>query len=147
MKPFISKTFYGILNYLMVAILISSPWLFGFNHVHIAAAFFLPLLMGWLQFIMSAFSESPTGFSFLKVFPMQMQNCVDVIMGTFLLALPFTFAFAHEVFIPHFLMGLALTIKGIFAQDSPFLTRPHRALPEGGISSTDALDGRLDQRH
>jgi hypothetical protein len=147
MKPFISKTFYGILNYLMVAVLISSPWLFGFTHVTIAAAFFLPILMGWLQFIMSAFSESPTGFSFLKVFPMQMQNLVDVIMGTFLLSLPFIYQFSHEVFWPHFLMGLVLTIKGVFAQDSPFLTTPHRALPQGGVGSTDSLDGRLDQHH
>jgi hypothetical protein len=147
MKPFISKTFYGILNYLLAAALLSSPWLFGFDHTVSAAAFYVPLFFGWLQFIMSAFSESPTGFSFLKVFPMQMQNLVDVLMGTFLLALPFTYAFAHEVFWPHFLLGLALTLKGVFAQDSPFITRPHRALPEGGISSTDALEGRLDQRH
>ncbi|MES2809669.1 MAG: hypothetical protein V4619_13650 [Bacteroidota bacterium] len=149
MKPFISKTFYGILNYLMAATLLSSPWLFGFADVRgtFAAAFYMPLLMGWLHFIMSAFSESPTGFSFLKVFPMQMNNLFDVLTGTFLLSLPMIYGFCHVVFWPHFLMGLVLTIKGIFAQDSPFLTRPHRALPEGNITSTDSLEGRLDQHH
>lgn len=144
MKPFISRTAYGVLNYLLSALLIASPWLFKFNLVASSAAILMPLIMGWLQFIMSAFSESPTGFSFLKVFPIQMQNCVDILMGSFLLALPWTYAFSHDVFWPHFLLGAALMIKGIFAEQSPFLTRPHRALPEGGFTSTDAHEGRLN---
>lgn len=146
MKPFISRTAYGFLNYALAALLLSSPWLFGFSNMqHIAtAAFFMPLLMGWLQFIMSVFSESPTGFSFLKVFPIQMQACVDILMGSFLLALPWTYAFSSHVFLPHLLLGLALTIKGIFVSESPFLTRPHRAQPQGNITSVDSLDGRLD---
>jgi hypothetical protein len=144
MKPFISRTAYGVLNYAIAAILLASPWLFKFNHVTIAAALFMPLLIGWLQLIMSMFSESPTGFSFLKVFPIQMQSCVDVLMGSFLLALPWTYAFCNEVFWPHFLLGAALLIKGIFVSQSPFLTRPHRALPEAGITSIDAHEGRLN---
>jgi hypothetical protein len=147
MKPFISKTIYGILSYLLAAALLSAPWLFGFKNTTSAAAFYMPLLLGWLLFIMSAFSESPTGFSFLKVFPMQMQNCLEVLAGSFLMCLPWIYAFSHEVFWPHFLLGLALTVKGVFAQDSPFLTHPHRALPEAGITSTDSLEGRLDQHH
>jgi hypothetical protein len=144
MKPFISKTFYGVLNYALAALLIASPWLFGFSHVTIAAALFMPLLMGWLQLIMSIFSKNPLGFNALNVFPMQMQNCVDVLMGSFLLALPWTYAFCGQVFWPHFLLGAALMIKGIFVSESPFLTRPHRSIPEAGISSLDAIDGRLD---
>lgn len=146
MKPFISRTAYGFLNYILVALLLSSPWLFGFSDMRNIAtsAFWMPLLIGWLQLIMSMFSESPTGFGFLKVFPMQMQNCIDVLMGSFLLALPWTYAFSSHVFLPHLLLGLALTIKGIFAVESPFLTKPHRALPEAGISSIDASEGRLN---
>jgi hypothetical protein len=144
MKPFISRTAYGVLNYAIAALLLASPWLFKFSHATIAAALFMPLLMGWLQLIMSMFSESPTGLGSLKVFPIQMQSCVDVLMGSFLLALPWIYAFSGEVKWPHFLLGAALLIKGIFAVESPFLTRPHRALPEAGITSIDAHEGRLN---
>ncbi|TSJ43912.1 hypothetical protein FO440_06925 [Mucilaginibacter corticis] len=144
MKPFISRSLYGFLNYSIALLLLVSPWLFKFSHVTIAAGLLMPLLMGWLQLIMSIFSDNPLGFNKLKVFPMQMQNFVDVLMGSFLLALPWTYAFSGQVFLPHFILGLALLLKGIFAVESPFLTRPHRTLPEGGISSTDSLEGRLN---
>ncbi|HTH82966.1 MAG TPA: hypothetical protein VL490_08530 [Mucilaginibacter sp.] len=142
MKPFISRTAYGFLNYAIALILIASPWAFGFSHVTIAAALLMPIIMGWLQLIMSIFSANPLGF--LNVFPMQMQNCVDVLMGSFLLALPWTYDFSSYTWLPHFLLGLALLIKGIFAEQSPFLTRPHRSLPEAGITSIDSHEGRLN---
>ncbi|MDB5116713.1 MAG: hypothetical protein JWQ79_2205 [Mucilaginibacter sp.] len=142
MKPFISKTFYGFINYAAALLLIASPWLFGFSHAPVAAAVLMPLLMGWLQLIMAIFSKNPLGF--MNIFPMQMQNCVDVLMGSFLLALPWTYAFSSYVFWPHLLLGLVLLLKGIFAVESPFLTRPHRSLPEAGITSIDAHDGRLN---
>jgi hypothetical protein len=142
MKPFISRTAYGFLNYAIALVLIASPWAFGFSHATIAAAILMPMLMGWLQLIMSIFSDNPLGF--LRVFPMQMQNCVDILMGSFLLALPWTYDFSSYAWLPHFLLGLALLIKGIFAEQSPLLTRPHRSLPEAGITSIDAHDGRLN---
>ena len=142
MKPFISRTFYGFINYAAALLLILSPWLFGFLHVTIAAGLLVPLYMGWLQLIMAIFSDNPLGF--LKVLPMQMQNCVDIFMGSFLLALPWIYAFSSQILWPHFLLGLVLVIKGVFAEGSPVLTRPHRSLPEAGITSTDAHEGRLN---
>jgi hypothetical protein len=144
MKPFISRSLYGFLNYSIALLLLVSPWLFKFSHVTIAAGLLMPLLMGWLQLIMSIFSDNPLGFNKLKVFPMQMQNFVDVLMGSFLLALPWTYAFSGQVFLPHFILGLGLLLKGIFAVESPFLTRPHRTLPEGNITSVDSLEGKLN---
>lgn len=144
MKPFISRSLYGFLNYSIALLLLASPWLFKFSHVTIAAGLLMPLLMGWLQLIMAIFSDNPLGFNKLKVFPVQMQNCVDVLMGSFLLALPWTYAFSGQVFLPHFILGLALLLKGVFAIESPFLTRPHRSLPESGITSIDSSEGRLN---
>lgn len=144
MKPFISKSAYGFLNYAIALLLIASPWLFGFTHATIAGAVLMPVYMGWLLLIMAIFSQTPLGFRQLNVLPMQIHNCVDVLMGSFMLALPWTYAFSHQVFWPHFLLGLALVIKGIFAQESPFLTRPHRSLPEAGIKSIDSSEGRLN---
>jgi hypothetical protein len=141
MKPFISTTFYGVVNYIIALLLIASPWLFNFSQFG-GAALLMPILIGWLQLIMAIFSRNPVGI--VNIFPMQMHNFLDVLSGSFLLALPFTYDFSSKVWAPHFFCGLVLVIMGIFVHKSPFLTRPDRALPEGNISSIDSLEGRLD---
>ena len=141
MKPFISTKFYGVANYVAAIALMSSPWLFNFAQYG-GAALFMPLLIGWLQLIMAIFSRNPMGF--VQQFPMQMHNCLDVLAGSFLMCLPFTYDFSGKVWLPHFLFGLYFVIAGIFTQKSPFLTLADRALPEAGVSSGDSLEGRLD---
>jgi hypothetical protein len=141
MKPFISKTFYGLINYAVAILLIASPWLFGFAQYG-GAALFMPLLIGWFQLIMAIFSNNPLGF--IKVFPMQMHNFLDVLTGSFLMCLPWTYDFSSKVYLPHLVFGLILLIAGVFVKQSPFLTRPDRSLPDGGLTSTDSYEGRLD---
>ncbi len=141
MKPFISKTSYGVINYAAALLLITSPWLFHFDHTK-GAALLVPIYLGWLQLIMAIFTNNPTGF--LKVFPMQMHNCLDVLSGSFLLAMPWMYGFSSVVFWPHFLLGSLFVVAGIFAAGSPFLTTPHRSLPEAGLTSIDSEDGRLN---
>ncbi|MEO8886777.1 MAG: hypothetical protein ABI367_11985 [Mucilaginibacter sp.] len=141
MKPFISTTFYGVINYVCAISFIASPWLFGFSNLG-GAAFFMPMLIGWLQLIMAIFSDNPLGF--IKVFPMQMHNCLDVLTGSFLLSLPWIYKFSGDVWLPHFIFGAVLCINGIFVHQSPFLTRATPSLPEAGITSVDAHEGRLN---
>jgi hypothetical protein len=141
MKPFISTTLYGFINYAVALLLIASPWLFGFAQFG-GAALFMPLLIGWLQLIMAIFSDNPLGF--LKVFPMQMHNCLDVLTGSFLMCLPWTYDFSSKVFWPHLIFGALLLINGVFVQKSPFLVRATPSLPEAGFTSTDSIEGRLN---
>ena len=141
MKPFISTTFYGVVNYVAAICLIASPWLFDFAQYG-GAALFMPILIGWFQLIMAIFSRNPVGF--IKVFPMQMHNCLDVLTGSFLMCLPWTYDFSSKVYLPHLVFGLLFLVMGIFVQKSPFLTRADRSLPEGGLSSLDSLEGRLN---
>ena len=141
MKPFISKTAYGLINYICALVLMTSPWLFGFSDMG-GAAFFMPILIGWLQLIMAFFSRTPLGV--MNVFPLQMHTCLNVLPGSFLLALPWIYHFSGSVWLPHFLLGAVLCINGIFVHESPFLVRatPHQS--EGGLGSVDSLEGRLD---
>jgi len=141
MKPFISTKFYGVINYAGAILLMASPWLFGFEQYG-GASLFMPLLIGWLQLIMAIFSDNPLGF--IKVFPMQMHNCLDVLTGSFLMCLPWTYDFSSKVYLPHFLFGALFLIAGIFVHKSPFLTRATPSLPEAGLTSVDSLEGRLD---
>jgi len=141
MKPFISTTLYGLINYACGVLLIASPWIFGFSDMG-GAAFFMPMLIGWIQLIMAFFSRSPLGV--MNVFPLQMHTCLNVLPGSFLLSLPWIYQFSGSVWLPHFLFGAILVINGIFVHGSPFLVRATPSLPEAGITSVDSHEGRLD---
>jgi len=141
MKPFISTKFYGVINYAVVILLLCTPWYLGYYHnaeyYYIGgAALFLPLLFGWIQFIMAVFSNNPHGL--IKVFPMQMHLFLDVITGSFLLASPFVFGFSEKSFWPQVLIGALLCIAGVFTKKSPFLTKHQHPHAEGLITSTDS---------
>lgn len=140
MKPFISTTFYGFLNYIIALTLISSPWLFGFADVS-SAALLIPIYIGWLQLIMAIFADNE--LSFIRQFPMQMHLALDVLMGFVLMVSPWLYSFASKEFLPQLLFGLLLFCLGIFTKKSPFLTHPHQSLPEGQLTSTDSTEGRL----
>ena len=141
MKPFISTAFYGVLNYIISLTLIASPWLFGLVNVS-SAALFLPIYLGWLQLILTIFSNHQTGF--IKQLPVQTHLVIDVFMGFILIISPFLWNFSSKIWWPEVLLGGILLCMGIFTSKSPFLTPSHKALPEGQLTSTDSLEGRLN---
>jgi len=140
MKPFISTAVYGVLNYIISITLVASPWLFGLVNIS-SAALFLPMYIGWLQFIMAVFADNETGF--IKRFPLQIHMVLDVLMGFILMVSPWLYNFSTKIFWPELLFGGLLFCLGIFTKNSPFLTMPHRSVPEGQMTSTDSSDGRL----
>ena len=146
MKPFIPTVVYGVLNYLLSFTMIAAPWLFGLVYVS-SAALLIPIYIGWLQFIMAVFADNETGF--VKKFPMQIHLVIDVLMGFFLMVSPWLYTFWFDTrdrqgaFWPELLLGGLLLVLGIFTKKSPFLTRPHRPVPEGTLISTDSTEGRL----
>ncbi len=141
MKPFISTAFYGVLNYLVALTLIASPWLFDLANIS-SAAFLIPIYIGWLQLIMAIFADTEVGF--VKQFPVQIHLVLDVVMGFFLFVSPWLYTFSSKAFWPEVLLGGLLFFVGIFTKRSPFLTRPHRAVNQGLLTSTDSYEGRLN---
>jgi len=141
MKPFIPTTVYGVLNYILSLTLIASPWIFGLADIS-SAALFIPIYIGWLQLIMAIFVDNETGF--VKRFPMQIHLVLHVFMGFFLLVSPWLYTFSSKAFWPELLLGGLLFCLGIFTKKSPFLTRAHHAAPEGQLTSTDSIEGRLN---
>lgn len=122
MNPFISRSFYGVINYITALVSMASPWLFGFAHVS-SAALFIPLFVGWVQLIMAIFSNNSHGF--IKIFPMPTHNVLDVFSGFVVFVSPFLYGFAygeHGVFWPQVLIGGTFLIAGIFTKGSPFTT-------------------------
>jgi hypothetical protein len=142
MKPFISTAFYGFFNYIIALGLIASPWLFGFYNVS-SAALLMPIYMGWIRLVMAIFSRNEGGF--IKQFPIQIHQVLDVFMGFLLMVSPWLYGYAAKegAIPPQFLFGALLFVMGMFTKHSPFLTGPHHSLPEGQLTSTDSTDGRL----
>ncbi|MDF2433655.1 MAG: hypothetical protein JWP44_3286 [Mucilaginibacter sp.] len=140
MKPFIPTAVYGVLTYILSLTLIASPWIFGLVDVS-SAALLIPIFIGWLQLIMSIFTNNETGF--VKQFPIQMHLTLDVVMGFILAVSPWVYTFSSKAFWPELILGLLLMFLGNFTKKSPFLTRPHHSVPEGLIESTDSTEGRL----
>jgi len=145
MKPFISTAFYGVVNYILALTLIASPWLFNLVDVS-SAALLIPIYIGWLQLIMAIFADTEVGF--IRQFPVQIHLVLDVIMGFFLLVSPWLYTFSSKnsgnAFWPALLLGGLLFFMGIFTKGSPFLTKPHRAVNQGSLTSTDSYEGRLN---
>ena len=140
MKNFISITLFGVLNYVIAIVMMASPWIFGFYTVG-GGALLLPIYLGWLYLIMAIFSANKVGF--IPVFPIQMHLVINVMVGPFLLASPWLYGFASRVFLPHLILGLLLFLLGIFTKRSPLTSPTHHMLPEAGITSTDAHEGRM----
>jgi hypothetical protein len=141
MKPFISTAFYGFFKYILSLTLIASPWLFHLVNVS-SAALLLPMYMGWLQLITTIFVDSEG--SPIRQFPIQMNMVVDVIMGFILIVSPWLYNFSDRAFLPELLLGGLLLFLGLFTMKSPFTTKPHRAVKEGGLDSLDSREGRLN---
>jgi len=141
MKPFISTALYGFFNYAVALTLIASPWLFGFVHLS-GAAFFLPLVFGWLQLIMAIFSKHELGF--IKIFPVPMHCFIDVIGGSFLMASPFVYNYAPNAapqqFLPQLLLGGLVFLLGIFTKTSPITDEPKHVFKDGLMEHIGDID-------
>jgi len=120
MKPFISSSFHGVLDYLTSAVLIASPWLFHFDQVG-GGALFIPLYFGSLTMILTFFTKHPMGV--IKQVPVELHLSLDVLVGFFILVSPFLYGFCSKVFLPHLILGLILFLSGIFTEGSPFTTQ------------------------
>jgi hypothetical protein len=137
MKPFVSTSTFGLLNYVIALTLMSSPWLFGFSHVG-GASFFLPLVFGWLQLIMAIFSKNK--FGFMNVFPASMHCFIDVVGGSFLMVSPFLYGYSVHVFWPQLILGGLVFFLGIFTKTSPLSDEPRHVFRDGLYSNTSDLD-------
>lgn len=99
----ISSFVHGVINYIYSALLITSPWLFGFNVI--GAQTFVADIAAATVLTYSMFTRYQLSFS--KSIPMKTHLLLDVIVSIFLIASPWLFGFADKVYLPHVLFGAA----------------------------------------
>jgi hypothetical protein len=93
---------HGILDYLVGALLIASPWLFDFADG--GAKQWIPVVLGAGAILYSLMTNYELGAS--KMISMPTHLMLDLVSGIFLAASPWLFGFADEVYMPHLIMGL-----------------------------------------
>ena len=99
---FISTRVHGMLDYLMGALLIASPWLFGFAQG--GAESWVPVVLGagaLLYSLMTAYE-----FGAVRVIPMATHLSLDAGAGLLLVVSPWLFGFSDLVWGPHVVLGL-----------------------------------------
>jgi hypothetical protein len=120
----ISTRAHGVLDYLMGALLILSPWLLGFAAG--GAETWVPVVLGASTIVYSLMTNYELGV--VGVLPMPVHLGLDAAAGIFLAFSPWLFGFAGLVWVPH-------VVLGVLEVGAAAMTQP---LPVGTAARTPA---------
>jgi hypothetical protein len=93
---------HGYLDYIMGALLIAAPWIFGFARGE--AETWVAVILGVGVILYSLLTDYELGAS--PVIPMRTHLMLDVIGGAVLAASPWLFGFADYIWQPHLILGI-----------------------------------------
>jgi xanthine/uracil/vitamin C permease (AzgA family) len=93
---------HAILDYVVGALLMAAPWLFGFADDPIAMA--VAVSMGGGAILYSLFTRYP--LAIYPVIPLNAHLTLDLLSGLFLIASPWLCMFADRIWWPHVLVGV-----------------------------------------
>ncbi|HEX2093595.1 MAG TPA: SPW repeat protein [Longimicrobiaceae bacterium] len=93
---------HGVLDYLVSALLIASPWLLGFHRG--GAETWVPVVLGVGTVIYSLLTDYELGVA--RELQMTVHLWLDGISGILLAASPWVFGFDERVWIPHVAFGV-----------------------------------------
>ncbi|WP_026464065.1 SPW repeat protein [Adhaeribacter aquaticus] len=99
---FISTRVHGVLDYLMGALLIASPWLLNFDNG--GAETWVPVILGITMILQALMTNYELGA--FKSMSMATHLRLDFFAGLFLAASPWIFGFSDYVWQPHLILGL-----------------------------------------
>lgn len=119
---FISTKAHGVLDYLMGAFLILSPWIFDFADG--GAKQWVPIILGAGALIYSLMTDYEYGVS--RSISMRTHLTLDLMSGILLAVSPWLFGFADEVYAPHLILGILEIGAALTTQRVPSNERGHR---------------------
>jgi hypothetical protein len=120
-----STRVHGILDYLVGALLIAAPWLFGFADG--TPAQWVPVILGAGLILYSLLTDYED--SLVRVIPMPVHLGLDVLGGLFLAVSPWLFGFSDRIWWPHLLIGLMEVGVAAITDPRPGEVRMRTRLP------------------
>ena len=112
---FVPTRLHGIIDYVVGAILMASPYVLGFADG--GAAEFVPVALGLAAILYSLFTDYELGA--VRAIPMPMHLGLDAASGVLLTASPWLFGFAGQVYLPHLLFGLFEIAASLITRTRP----------------------------
>lgn len=109
---------HGFLDYLVGALLIVAPWLFGFAQG--GAETWLPVILGAGALLYSLFTDYELGV--VRRLSMGTHLGLDAASGVLLAASPWLFGFSEIVFWPHLILGLFEIVAALTTRTTPAYT-------------------------
>lgn len=106
---------HGVIDYLMGALLIIAPWIFGFADG--GPEQWVPIILGAGTIVYSLLTNYELGV--VKVIPMPTHLLIDLVAGVLLAASPWIFGFSDDVYWPHLILGLLEIGATLMTQTRP----------------------------
>ena len=98
----ISRKAHGVLDYVVGAVLIFAPQMFGFDSGGPEQG--VPVFLGIATLIYSFLTNYELGL--IKIIPFRLHLGLDILNAMVLTASPWLFAFSDRVWVPHLVLGL-----------------------------------------
>jgi hypothetical protein len=119
---FIGTKTHGVIDYLMGALLIVSPWLFGFYRGGWES--WIPIILGICTLIMSLMTNYELSVS--KKVSMNTHLKIDMATGALLAVSPWLFGFADHVYLPHLILGIGEFGVALMTDNTPYTNATDR---------------------
>jgi hypothetical protein len=126
MLRFIPTKVHGILDYLVSIVLIFLPTILGFS-AHGNESWTM-IIIGIVTILYSMFTRYE--LSFASLISMRGHLWLDFITGGFLAASPWLLNFAHRVYEPHLILGLAEIVVVLLSDSQPSNSPKPRLAPK-----------------
>lgn len=98
----ITTRIHGYLDYIVGALLIVCPWVFGFARG--GAETWVPVAQGILAIVYSILTNYELGI--FRIISMRVHLMLDLIAALFLAFSPWIFGFSGEIWAPHVILGV-----------------------------------------
>jgi hypothetical protein len=109
---FIPTKYHAPLDYIVGAVLIAAPWIFGFSDIDEATAVSIVLGAGLIAYSLVTNYE----LGVWKLAPMAVHNLIDIVAGALLAASPWLFGYGDEgaqTWAPFVVIGVAAVFLGL----------------------------------
>lgn len=123
----ISLDFHALMDYLLGTLLLVSPWIFGFSHEGDPSLVMMGMGIALVLYgIMTDYE-----FGLIAIIPFEVHLGLDIAFGVFLIASPWIFDFAAQVYAPPVVFGLVPIIVALFTNNPrpKLVPSPHVILP------------------
>ncbi|HYW12555.1 MAG TPA: SPW repeat protein [Longimicrobium sp.] len=114
---------HGMLDYLLGALLIASPWLLGFADNE--AARWIPVALGAGVLLYSALTDYELGV--VKKIQMPVHLMLDALGGVLLAVSPWMLGFDDQVWMPHVILGVVQILTAAITNTVPGYERRRAA--------------------